>query len=168
MKVEWDFKELTEWADRLISPELEHTFKKITKEIGKALLKRMKSLTPVGDTYDLINGWNGNHFVVTEYDNGYKVLIVNKDEKATWVNDGHKAYNQYGGAYPIKPYNPKGAWGKPEGRIQVRSPHPWQQGDATYYVFGHFFVERGILQLKNSSEIERIIMRELQNWWYSV
>lgn len=156
MKFEWDLSELVEFAERLEGADLESTFKRITKELGKALLKRMKSLTPVGDTYELINGWNGNQFAVTERDGGYEVLIVNKTPYALAVNDGHKAYNQYGGPYPIKR------------RIQVRSPHPWQQGDATYYVFGHFFVERGILQLKNTSEIEAIIMRELQKWWESV
>lgn len=156
MKFEWDFSELVEFAERLEGADLENTFKRITKDIGKALLKRMKALTPVGDTYELINGWDGNQFAVKEVNDGYEVLIVNKTPYAFAVNDGHKAYNQYGGPYPIKR------------RIQVRSPHPWQQGDATYYVFGHFFVERGILQLKNTSEIEAIIMRELQKWWESV
>ena len=156
MKFEWDLSELTDFANRLQGAELEDTFKRITKDIGKALLKRMKSLTPVGDTYELINGWKGNHFAVTEKNGGYEVLIVNKDPKAIWVNDGHRAFNQYGGPYPIKK------------RIQVRSPHQWQQGDHTFYVFGHFFVERGILQLTNTSEIEAIIMRELQKWWESV
>ena len=156
MKLEWDFSELLKFADNLQSADLENTFKRITKDISKALLKRMKALTPIGDTYELINGWNGNHFAVKEVADGYEVLIVNNDPKALWVNDGHKAYNQYGGPYPIKR------------RIQVRSPHQWQKGDATYYVFGHFFVERGILQLKATDEIEQIIMRELQKWWDSV
>ena len=156
MKFEWDLSEWVEFANRLEGVDVENMFKRITKEISKALLKRMKSLTPVGKTYELINGWNGNHFVVTEKKGGYEVLIVNKDPKALWVNDGHQAYNQYGGPYQIKK------------RIQVRSPHTWQQGDATYYVFGHFFVERGILQLTNTSEIESIIMQELQKWWESV
>lgn len=152
MKVEWDFSEFVEFANNISS--MEDTFERITKDISKALLKRMKSLTPI-DEYDLINGWNGNQFLVTNTSGGYKVLIVNKDEKAVWVNDGHRAFNQYGGPYQIKR------------RIQVRSPHSWQEGDATYYVFGHFFVERGILQLKNTKEIEQIIMRELQKWWVS-
>lgn len=156
MKLEFDLSELVDFANNLVGADLENTFKRITKEISKALLKRMTALTPVGDTYELINGWNGNHFVVTEKNGGYEVLIVNKDPKAIWVNDGHRAFNQYGGPYPIKR------------RIQVRSPHQWQQGDATYYVYGHFFVERGILQLAQTSEIEAIIMRELQKWWESV
>ena len=166
MKIEWDFKELNDFADNLksfnsvFSPQLQ----KATKDIAKALLRWMKAFTPV-DTYELINGWGGNKFAVTATDKGFEVLIVNKTPYATAVNDGHKAYNQYGGPYPIKPYNPKGAWGKPEGRIQVRTPHQWQKGDPSYYVFGHFFVERGILRLKSTSEIEQIIMRELTKWW---
>lgn len=160
MKFEWDLSELTEFADRLVGSDLENTFERITKDIGKALLKRMKSLTPVGDTYDLINGWNGNQFVVTEKNNGYEVLIINRDEKAPWVNDGHRSFNKLN-AGTDNPY-------KVHTRKQVRSPYKWQLGDGTHWVYGHFFVERGILQLKNTSEIEAIIMRELQKWWDSV
>ena len=153
MKFEWDFHELTEFANNLSNVgKLNSTFERITKDISKALLKRMKSLTPV-DSYDLINGWNGNKFAVVKRENGFEVLIINKTPYASAVNDGHKAYNQYGGPYPIR------------NRKQVRSPYQWQTGDGTYYVFGHFFVERGILQLKNTQEIESIIMRELEKWW---
>ena len=165
MNFEWDFDELFEFADRLSNISVfEKHMKQATKDISKALLKRMKSLTPVDD-YDLINGWNGNKFLVTEYDDGYEVLIVNTTPYAQHVNDGHRAFNQFGGPYKIKPYNPKGAFGKPEGRIQVRSPYKWQKGDATWYVFGHFFVERGIVQLKETKEIEGIILQQLEKWW---
>ena len=157
MKIEWDFKELFDFGDNLksLGSAFDKHLKTATRDIAKALLKRMKSLTPV-DGYDLINGWDGNQFLVTGTNNGYEVLIVNKDPKALWVNDGHLAKNQYGGPYPIKH------------RIQVRTPHQWQTGDGTWYVFGHFFVERGILQLNNTNEIEQIIMRELQKWWDSI
>lgn len=165
MNFDFDFKEIYDFADRLGDwSTFEKHAKRLTQDISKALLKRMKSLTPV-DEYTLINGWDGNDFAVREVDNGYEVLIVNKTPYALAVNDGHKSYNQYGGAYPIKPYNPHGAWGKPEGRIQVRSPHKWQKGDATWYVFGHFFVERGIVHLTDTKEIEAIIYKELEKWW---
>lgn len=156
MKLEWDFRELTKFADNLerISG-LETHMKKATKDIAKALLKHMKAYTPV-DEHQLIHGWDGNHFVVTEKGDGFEVLIVNTTPYALAVNDGHKAYNQFGGPYPIKR------------RIKVRSPHRWQKGDATFYVFGHFFVERGILQITTTDEVEKIIMRELQRWWRSV
>ena len=168
MGFEFDLSELTEFAEHLVNSDLEATFERIAKEIAKALLARMKSLTPVGKTYDLINGWNGNRFKVTEVENGYEVLIMNKDPKAVWVNDGHQAYNQYGGSYLIHDKVTKGAFGKTMGRVQVRKPYQWQEGDHNYYVFGHFFVERGILQLSDTNEIELIIMRELQKWWGSV
>ena len=152
MKIELDLSEFYKFADKLADNRLEKTFERITKDIAKALLKRIKGFTPV-DGYDLINGWNGNQFLVREIDSGYEVLLVNTTQYALSVNDGHMAKNQYGGPYPIK------------NRIQVRIPHQWQKGDTTYYVFGHFFVERGILQLNGTKEIEAIIMRELQKWW---
>ena len=157
MKLEWDFSELTMFANNLTQmSKFEREMKFATKELASALLKRIKALTPIGDTYQLVNGWNGNNFAVKQVNDGFEVLLVNKDEKALWVNDGHKAYNQYGGPYPIKR------------RIKVTSPHQWQKGSPTYYVFGHFFVERGILQLENTSEVEQIIMKKLQKWWDSV
>ena len=152
MKFEWDFSELTKFASNLRNHNLDNTFERITRDISKALLKRIKSLTPVNE-YDLINGWNGNKFLVTETKDGYEVLLVNTTPYALYVNDGHRAYNQHGGPYPIKK------------RTKVRSPYKWQKGDATYYVFGHFFVERGILTLTGTKEIEGIIMRELNKWW---
>lgn len=154
MRFDWDFSELYQFADKLGEVgRLETALKRATKDIAKALLKRMKSLTPV-DEYDLISGWEGNHFLVKEVDGGFEVLIVNRDEKATWVNDGHRVRNRKDGPFY-----------KVKRRIQVRKPHQWQKPVNDWYVFGHFFVERGILQLNNTVEIEEIIMRELEKWW---
>ena len=156
MKLEWDFSELTRFADNIANlANLEKEMQNATKRLAKALLKWMKEFTPI-DSYELINGWDGNKFAVTRTEDDFEVLIVNKTPYATPVNDGHKSYNQFGGAYPVKH------------RKQVRTPHQWQKGDATWYVFGHFFVERGILRLKETSEIEQIIMQELQKWWDSL
>ena len=153
MELEIDWKDIHKFANRLGNlNKFEQHIERVTKDVAKALLKQMKSLTPV-DEYDLINGWDGNKFAVVKKDNGFEVLIVNKTPYALYVNDGHRAFNQYGGPYPIK------------NRRQVRIPHPWQEGDSTYYVFGHFFVERGMVKLTNTQEIESIIMRELEKWW---
>lgn len=153
MRIKFDFRELTDFASRLQSgARFEEAMGRTAKAVAKALLKQMKSLTPV-DSYELINGWDSNKFAVIKKPNGCEVLIVNKTPYALYVNDGHKAYNQYGGPYQIKH------------RVQVRSPHQWQEGDQAWYVFGHFFVERGILRLTESKEIEAIIMRELTKWW---
>lgn len=153
MELEIDWKDIQKFADRLgnLSKFEEHA-ERITKEIAQSLLTWMKIYTPV-ETFKLINGWDGNNFAVTKKNGGFEVLIVNKNPYALHVNDGHKAYNKQGGPYPIK------------NRKKVKIPHKWQEGDSTWYVFGHFFVERGILQVCNIPLIEAIIMRELEKWW---
>lgn len=154
MELEWDFKELHDFADKLNDlAQFEEAAKRITKDISKALLNRMKGLTPV-DEYDLINGWNGNRFIVKEVEDGFEVEIVNTTPYALYVNDGHRVRNRKDGEYY-----------KVKRRVQVRSPHKWQSPANNWYVFGHFFVERGILQLTATKEIEGIIMRELRKWW---
>ena len=153
MKIEWDFSELYEFADRVGSlANFDKEMEQAAKRLAKELLKWMKAFTPVED-YELINGWNGNQFAVTKKEDGFEVLIVNKTPYATAVNDGHQAFNKYGGPYEINH------------RIQVQSPHQWQKGNVTYYVFGHFFVERGILRLSETKLVEQILMEQLQKWW---
>lgn len=158
MKVDWDISELLEFADNLMNfGKLEETFKRIAKEIAEVLLQHMRELTPIDEKGKLIEGWDGNAFLVTKVDNGYEVEIVNKAEYAAWVNDGHRVRNRKDGEY-LKVYN----------RVKVPVAHKWQKPKNSYYVFGHFFVERGIEQLNSTKEIEQIIMKELQKWWDSV
>lgn len=158
MNFQWDFKELYKFADKLNEvSKLESSMKNAVKQLAKALLSRMKSLTPVGDTYELMNGWNGNSFAVKKAGDGFEVLIVNKTPYASAVNDGHRVRNRKDGEY----YQVKR-------RVQVRNSHQWQNPVSDWYVYGHFFVERGILQMQNTAEIEAIIMRELQKWWDSI
>lgn len=165
MNFEFDFSEIYEFADRLENfNQFEAHAKKAAKAISKALLSRMKALTPV-DEYNLINGWEGNNFLVTEVKNGFEVLIVNKNPYALPVNDGHKSYNQFGGPYKIHEEVTRNQFGKLQGRIQVRKPYKWQKDVSEWYVFGHFFVERGIVQLTDTKEIENILYRELDKWW---
>lgn len=157
MKIEWDVSELIDFANHLSdTSKFDREMRFAAKEIASVLLKAIKTFTPVGDTYQLVNGWNGNDFAIKVVDGGFEVLLVNTDEKALWVNDGHKAYNQFGGPYPIRH------------RVKVTSAHQWQKGNPSYYVFGHFFVERGILQLNNTKQVEQIIMNKLKKWWDSV
>lgn len=156
MKPIWDFHEWTDFANNLKKGSLlEAHIKQASKDISKVLLKWIKTYTPV-ESSELIQGWDGNNFLVTKNGTGFEVLLVNRTPYALYVNDGHRSYNQCGGPYKIKK------------RVKVKSPHQWQDGDPTWYVFGHFFVERGILQLSNTKQIESIIMRELRKWWDSV
>lgn len=157
MKVEWDLSELTEFTNHLHDfSKFEKSMQNAAKRLSKALLRWMKEFTPV-DEYTLINGWDGNQFAVTKKDGGFEVLIVNKTPYALAVNDGHRVRNRKDGEY----YQVKR-------RVQVRSAHQWQNPVNNWYVFGHFFVERGILRLTETAEIEQIIMNEIKKWWDGV
>lgn len=157
MQFEWDFSELTKFGAELENlGKFEKHMQTAAKRLSKELLKWMKELTPV-DTYKLINGWDGNSFAVTKKGDTFEVLIVNRTPYALAVNDGHRVRNRKDGEYlHVKR------------RIQVRSPHKWQAEVSDWYVYGHFFVERGILRLTDTTLIEQIIMDELQKWWRSV
>ena len=154
MKVDWNFDEFYYFTEQLKNmSRFEREMGYAAKEIASALLRSIKSLTPIGDTWQLINGWNGNNLAVRRVGEELEVLLVNTDEKAVWVNDGHRAYNQFGGPYKIHT------------RVKVTSPHRWQKGNPDLYVFGHFFVERGILQVSNTKVVEQIILKKLHKWW---
>ena len=164
MKLEWDFHEFSNFTAKLNDiVRFEAVCKVAAEEIAKKLLTMLRDNTPV-DTGELKGGWDGS-FTAIKLKTGFKVVLKNKVKYATAVNDGHKAYNQFGGPYPIHDEVSIGPYGKLRGRIAVTSPHQWQQGDPKMYVFGHFFVENSILQLNNTKQIESIIYNQLQKWW---
>lgn len=164
MKLEWDFHEFSDFTARLNDiARLEDSCKVAAEEIAQKLLVMLRNNTPV-DSGKLVAGWDGQ-FKITKLKHGFKVTLYNRVEYARAVNDGHKAYNQYGGPYPIHDEVSIGPYGKLRGRIAVTSPKQWQQGDPTMYVFGHFFVENSILQLSNTKQIEQIVYKQLQQWW---
>lgn len=160
MKFKWDFSEFQEFAEKLENTDLDSIFKRSAQAISKELLKRMKMFTPIGETGDLIKGWNGNDFRVQTTEKGYLVEIINTTPYATWVNDGHRSFNQWN-VGTNKPY-------VVENRVKVPYEYKWQKGDGIHYVFGHFFVERGILSLVNSTQLDAIIFDELKKWWDSL
>lgn len=158
MKIEWDFKELYNFADKLVEfNRFETEIQRATKEIAHELLKRIKKHTPVGDTWMLKNSWNDNSLVVTKTSNGFEVLLVNDTVYATWVNDGHRqrpgrfipGYFAHGRFY----YDPSA-----DGGMVLKKP----------FVKGKFFVEKGILETENSDIINSIIMTHLRKWWDSI
>lgn len=154
MKIEWDITELTKFADKLVDNRFEVEFERITKEVAHALLRKIKSHTPIGDTWELIHGWDKNNLLVTQTATGYEVLLVNSTQYAVWVNDGHKqrpgrfipGYFAHGRFY----YDPS----KDSGMVLKKAK-----------VKGRFFVEKGILDLNNTNEIQSIIRKHLQKWW---
>jgi hypothetical protein len=158
MKVDWDISELTEFANKLVdATRFEVELERATKEIAHELLRRIKTHTPIGDTWELINGWDDNDFAVTKVNGGFEVLLVNSTMYATWVNDGHRQKpgrfipgHFIGGRF----YYDRTA----KGGMVLKAP----------FVKGRFFVEKGILDLENTTVIESIIYKHLQKWWDSV
>lgn len=140
MKIEFDFSELIEFAERLPSMyEFDNAIMTATQQVARVLHNHLLNLTPV-DTGNLRKMWSaGNNlrFTVEDLGNKYQVTFVNeasansKDgvKYGVLVNDGHKSRS--------------GGW-----------------------VMGRFFVEKSIdLTLV---QLENIVMKELQKWWDSV
>lgn len=143
MKLEWDFSELTNFADRLKNTySLKTHLMTATQEIAKVLHSYLLSQTPV-DTGNLRKMWSAGDnllFTVKTVPNGYEVTLVNA------ARNGSKDGFMYG--------------------LAVNDGHRTPGGGG--FVAGRFFVERSILQTTNSSELNRIIIQELQKWWDSV
>lgn len=157
MEVKFDFSELEQFGKNLKNQrEVSKHFKAATRELTDALKTAIKANTPV-KTGTLKAGWDTNggraSYTVRRNKNGYSVTLYNRVPYAYYVNYGHYSYNQFnvGGA----PYTVK------------NRTVPYYDGcsDDTF-VFGHFFIEKAILQMENSSEImETIISNNLEKWW---
>ena len=152
MKLKWDFSELEDFAERLSdTPKFQQACKELTKKLAKELQEMLFNKTPV-KTGQLAAGWGGSEnyaYKIQELKNCYQVTLYNRVPYASSVNDGHYSYNQYGGPYEVK---------------HRTVPYTQGKSDATF-VFGHFFVEKSILLLENSSELDKILNKELEKWF---
>lgn len=150
MKIEWDFEELEKFANRLSNYDnFELAIREATQEIAKALHKALLTRTPVV-TGNLRSGWSkGDNlaFRVQEVKGGYMVVLTNNIEYAKMVNYGHHSYNQYGGPYEVK----------------NRTVQYYQGGNGKTYVYGHFFVEKAVLDTE--SMVTKLIQNELTKWF---
>lgn len=152
MKLKWDFHELFDFGNKLADlTTFEEACKKAVVQIAKELHEMLYQETPV-KTGQLAAGWGGAEnygYVIKELKTCYKVELVNRVPYALYVNDGHYSYNQYGGAYEVK-----------------HRTVPYTQGnnDKTF-VFGHFFVEKSILKLENSTVLTELLQNELYKWF---
>lgn len=147
---EFDFSELVDFGDALVNT-FDDAIKEALQKVAKELLKLMKRNTP-RDTGKLASGWDtsGNlAFRVQQDSNGYFVELVNATEYASWVNDGHHSYNQFGGPYIVK----------------NRTVKYYQGNKAATFVYGHFFVEKSILELEESKAVKRLVDKCLYAWF---
>ena len=156
MKLEWDFSELTDFADNLVKTS---TFSKAMEEVAKKLAKYLRDLirdeTPVGQTGRLKAGWEQGEvgLLVTRESHGFLVEFTNKVEYASYVNYGHESHNQFGGPYLVRR------------RIKVPTAYPQQNPKSPYWVYGWFFVEQSIITAEDSPELMKLLMKSLTEWW---
>lgn len=141
MKLEWDFSEFTKFAENLTNTHnLDSALMTATQKVARVLHQYLLIQTPV-DTGNLRKMWSAGdnlRFTVNKVASGFEVTFINV------------AQNERGEQY--------GRW--------VNDGHKTPSGNG--WVMGRFFVERSILQTANSSQLESIIMNELQKWWDSV
>lgn len=152
MKLKWDLDELFDFGDRISNvAKFEEVCKKATKQLARELQEMLFNETPV-KTGQLAAGWGGSEnyaYTIKELNNAYEVELVNRVPYASYVNDGHYSYNQYGGAYVVK---------------HRTVPYTQGKSDSTF-VFGHFFVEKSILKLENSTILDKLLEKELERWF---
>lgn len=152
MRVEWDFSELYRFADNLTeSYERETAIMTATQNIARELHNNLLKFTPV-DTGNLRKMWSAGenlNFTVTPVDNGYEVVLINKATNKRGVDDSQIRGEGNGFMYGLA----------------VNDGHKTQSGG---WVMGKFFVEKSIIQLRETKRLETIIYKELQKWWSGV
>ena len=154
MRFNMDFSELYEFSEELTSkPNFNKYAKRIIRELAKDLVEIIKGFTPK-QTGVLVSGWDKRKIRVLQKPTGFEVQLVNDVPYAQWVNDGHRSYNQFGGPYEINPNNRK-----------LKTPYTKWQTANSWYVYGRFFVERGILTYEEYGDIENTVAKHLEKWW---
>lgn len=152
MKLKWDFQSLFDFGDRVSeTAKFKEACKKVTKQLAKELHEMLFEQTPV-KTGQLCAGWGGAEnyaYKIEELKTSYKVTLTNRVPYALAVNDGHYSHNQYGGPYVVK----------------HRTVQYTQGNKASTFVYGHFFVEKSILLLENSTELDTLLENGLADWF---
>ena len=142
MKLEIDFSEFYKFADNLVDfHELETALMTATQNIARVLHQNLIELTPVR-TGNLRKMWSAGDnllFTVDRVQGGFQVTLINE------ARADHEAGVMYG--------------------ILVNDGHHTVSGG---WVMGRFFVEDSITMTEKSSDLDRIIMKELEKWWVSV
>ena len=140
MKVQWDLKELTDFASALSDEhEFETAIMTATQNVARVLHRYLLKNTPI-DTGNLRKMWSAGDnlkFTVERVNGGYEVTFINTARAKSAdgfmygvsVNDGHRTPN------------------------------------GTGWVMGRFFVEKSVNTVGNQKQFEAMIYKELSKWW---
>lgn len=143
---EFDLHEFVEFSNKLQDTyELETALMTATQNVARVLHKHLLINTPV-DTGNLRKMWsagNNLYFTVENKNGGYEVTFINKAVNKRNVSEKYPNGFEYG--------------------IAVNDGH--KTPDGTGWVMGRFFVEKSIVQVRDSKQLESIVFKELQTWW---
>lgn len=147
-KYGFDYHELTNFADNLLTESRDQEVKELIHELVKRFLENAKNFTPVV-TGTMRQHWDldNQNYSVRKVKNGYSVTIYNKATNkygykyARDVDQGHQSYNQYGGPYMVQ-----------------HSKYGLNGGA----VVGRFIVEDAIN--KTNTDIQKDVAFQLQKW----
>lgn len=140
MRLEWDFSELYKFADNLKeSYNRETMLMTATQNVARLLHKNLLNLTPV-DTGNLRKMWSAGDNL------NFTVEKVGEGYEVTFINTAQRDTGfMYGVVVNDGHKSPSGSW-----------------------VMGKFFIEKSIIQLSESKQLENIIYKELEKWWDGV
>lgn len=147
MKLQWDFSELTKFADKVLDKyNFDSTMMTATQKVARVLHQHLLQLTPI-DTGNLRKMWSAGDnllFTVKPVKDGYEVTFINTATNKRYPSERYPNGFEYG--------------------LAVNDGH--RTPDGMGWVMGKFFVEKSILQTEQQAE--QIIMNELKKWWDSV
>lgn len=137
MKFEFDLHELVDFSNKLQDTyELETTLMTATQNVARVLHAHLLNNTPV-DTGNLRKMWSaGDNLYFTVEKRG-------SGYEVTFINEAKNNGFMYGRA--------------------VNDGHKTPDGNG--WVMGRFFVEKSIVQVRDSKQLESIVFKELQQWW---
>lgn len=148
---QFDFSALVRFGKNLVT-NFDPAMKDAAQQVAKAVYKKLKQKTP-RRTGQLVGGWDSAAnlaFRVSRVNRStYMVELTNNVKYANAVNYGHYSHNQFGGPYVVK----------------HRTVPYYQGNNGATFVYGHFFVEKSILELEQSNAIEKIMNRCLRAWF---
>lgn len=157
MKAIWEIDDILKFGNRLSDyANFEKNLGKTTQEIAKLLHKMLIKNTPV-DFGTLQSFWKTDEnysYLVERVENGFAVTLINRAMYAKWVNNGHR--QRPGRFIP-------GYWEGTHFRYDPNADGGMVLKKS--WVKGRFFVEKSILTLENTSELNKIIYKELKKWF---
>ena len=85
----FEFREMIEVRQNIreLSNATDDIYLKVAKRIAQLAIRKVKKMTPVGETGDLRNNWK---FQILKSSKRLKIIVYNQVEYASFVENGHR------------------------------------------------------------------------------